>query len=529
MKRPKPFALIILDGLALNPNPNSNAVEIANTPCLDALFKTCPWTTLCSYGPRVGLPEGQMGNSEVGHLNIGGGRVVEQLLTQIDRTVADGSIADNDALVALCRNLQTKPAAALHLIGLISHGGVHSQGAHFKSLLTAALRRGVKQIYVHGITDGRDCAPDAAISEFAQVQEFLAACRAQFPEATIEIASVIGRYYAMDRDNRWERTELAYRLFTEGAGTEFGSATEAISTAYQEGVTDEFIKPAAIRRSSTVGTRAPVIQSGDALLFFNFRADRMRQIVSSFFRPDAEFTHFERAPLPLSGIASLAEYESDFPLQVLFPPVTVPNHLGKTLSDAGLTQIRAAETEKYAHVTYFFNGGDEEASPGEFRLLVPSKRDVPTYDLVPAMSAHELTERLLEDIRTTTHDIYIVNFANCDMVGHTGVLSAAVQAVETVDACLGQLLAEIAKHGGGALVTADHGNADQMVNYDTGQPHTFHTLYPVPCILVGEDFKQVKLRDGGALCDIAPTILSIVGVPQPQQMTGKSLLETTQS
>lgn len=523
-KQNVPLALIILDGCALNPDTRGNAVYHASTPTLDALYESCPWTTLATFGPRVGLPDGQMGNSEVGHLNIGGGRVVQQELTRINFAVERNEIAALPEFVALCDAVKSSPSGALHLIGLASEGGVHSSLDHLKALLSAALTAGVSRIYVHAITDGRDRPPTASIDEVGSLVATIEHLRRAHPGAEILLASICGRYYAMDRDNRWERTERAYDLYTAGSGTAFTDPIAAIRAAHAAGTTDEFLEPMAF--GGAPGLRSPWVSDGDALLFFNFRADRMRQLVGSFVGSPSPFDRFARRRQPtLVNVTTLTEYEATLPVQVLFRPTVVKNHLGEVLARHGLTQLRIAETEKYAHVTYFFSGGVEEPVQGEERVLIPSPRDVKTYDLKPEMSAYEVTARLIEKIESGAIDVFICNFANCDMVGHTGSFDAAVKAVQTVDSCLGKVLDVIRKRGGVAVVTADHGNADQMIDYATGEPHTFHTLHPVPLIIVGLE-KQLRLRSGGALCDIAPTILALLGIPQPAEMTGRSLIET---
>ena len=528
VEKRRPVALIIMDGYALNPSSKGNAVTLAETPTLDALFKSAPWTTLTSFGPRVGLPEGQMGNSEVGHLNIGGGRIVQQELTRINGAVMRGEIVSLPAFSRACQAVCAKPEAALHLIGLVSTGGVHSALEHLEALIQAALKLEVPRVYIHAITDGRDRPPTASVEELGALEEFIHRQRGAFPSAELGISSIIGRYYAMDRDKRWERTELAYNLLTDedrldGPVLAFTDPLAAIKREHEKGITDEFITAHAAARNCF--KRSPVVMDGDAVLFFNFRADRMRQIVSAFLGERVGFDGFERKQTPsLSHLLSLTEYDAKLPTEQLFAPMAVKNHLGLAIAHAGLTQLRIAETEKYAHVTYFFSGGEEEPAPGEQRIMIPSPRDVATYDLKPEMSADKVNAALIEAIAASKADVYIVNFANCDMVGHTGSLPAAIKAVETVDRCLGTLLQALHAQNGIALVTADHGNADQMIDYETGAPHTFHTLHPVPLILVGGP-TDAKLRSGGALCDIAPTICELLAIDVPAEMTGRSLLE----
>lgn len=521
----KPFLLAILDGLALNPNPRANAVYHAKKPVLDRLFAERPWTTLTTFGLRVGLPEGQMGNSEVGHLNLGAGRIVQQDLTRITFAVQDRQFPSISALRETCAALREKPAAALHLIGLMSDGGVHASLEHLVEIVRTALDSGVRFVFLHAITDGRDRPPQASVDELSHLLSEIRPLVERAPQGAVcAIVSICGRYFAMDRDKRWERTELAYRLLTEGTADEtFRDPLELIERRHLRGETDEFLKPAALQPDLL--TRPASIESGDAVIFTNFRADRMRQIVAAFLQQSE--VGFDRRKRPmLSHLCTLTEYEKGLPVEVLFPPQRVAHHLGATVADAGLTQLRIAETEKYAHVTYFFNGGVEEACAQEERILVPSPRDVATYDLKPEMSAAEVTDRLIEALRRPLPpQVVILNFANCDMVGHTGNFDAAVRAVETVDGCLGRILDVLQSIGGSAIVTADHGNADQMVDYETGKPHTYHTTYPVPCILLAPGHPSFHLRDGGALCDVAPTICDLIGLPIPPEMTGHSLLD----
>lgn len=521
--RPKPFALIILDGYGLNPNPEANAVHMANTPVLDSLFENCPHTTLCSFGERVGLPAGQMGNSEVGHLNIGGGRVVQQDLPRVNKAIADKKLGELQPLVKLCSEVKSESDRALHFIGLISQGGVHSDADHLQALIEEALRQGVKQVYVHCITDGRDRPTEAAATEVGAIVSFIQECRVSYPDADIRMASLIGRYFAMDRDKRWDRTQKAYDLLTRGEGETFSHLQAALADHYGKGQSDEFHEPVVLTSSDKDLRRTPWIRDGDGLLFFNFRADRMRQIVPAFY--DDSFEGFEREIHPkLCSVVTLTQYDETYPLEVLFPPQQVPMHFGQVLSQADLSQLRIAETEKYPHVTYFFNGGVEKPEAGEDRIVVPSNREVPTYDHAPMMSAPEITKILCDKIENDSYDVYVVNYANGDMVGHTGNLDAAIAAIEAVDSCLGQVLAAIESKGGVAIVTADHGNAEQMIDYETKEKHTFHTTHPVPLIVVGVDQTALKLRDGGALCDIAPTVLALLNVEQPSEMTGRSLI-----
>ncbi len=513
-----------MDGVGLNPNPHGNAVYHAHTPVLDRLFGSVPTTQLVTWGPRVGLPNGQMGNSEVGHLNIGAGRVVEQELLRINRAIDERRLFEIPELRSALKSVQNTPGSALHFVGLMSSGGVHSSSKHLRALITAAVDAGVEKIFIHAITDGRDTAPRAAEGEFIELLEFLAAERKRAGRPMVlEVVSVIGRYYAMDRDNRGERTSLAYHLLVEGTGELHADALQAIRSAYRTNISDEFIKPVSIRTASEAG--ASLVKENDVLVFFNFRADRMRQIVSSFLFTGTNFNMFERRTfVRLGGVYTLTEYDPDFPVSVVFRPMSVPNHFGEVVSAKKLNQLRIAETEKYAHVTYFFNGGVEAALPGERRTLIPSPRDVPTYDLKPEMSAVEVTNELVKQLASGDFGVVIVNYANCDMVGHTGNFQAAVKAVETVDTCVGRVLESITKLGGVAIVTADHGNAEQMIDYTTGGPHTAHTLFPVPLSLVGEGLHGISLRGDGALCDIAPTACELLGLQTPAEMTGRSLI-----
>ena len=514
-----PLLLAILDGFAINPNREANAVAQAKTPTFDALLEHSPSTSLVTHGKRVGLPEGQMGNSEVGHLNIGAGRVVKQELTRINEAISEGELSHNEVLKSLCSKLKEQNNGALHLIGLVSNGGVHSQKTHLKALIQEAHTRGIKDIFIHAITDGRDRPQTASLTEVCELNTWL---QNEFPgSSSPRIVSLIGRYYAMDRDKRWDRVAQAYKLYFNGEGKSYNSVEDALTTELAECKSDEFL-PAINIEKDKPGDRECSIVDGDALLFFNFRTDRMRQMVSCII--DTKSDYFTRSIPSLSGIATLTEYDESFRVPVVFPPNTITNHLGEVLASHGITQLRIAETEKYPHVTYFFSGGSEETLVGEEQMLIPSPRDVATYDQKPEMSAHVLTEKLLARLdKSPAPQVIILNFANCDMVGHTGSLEAAVKAVETVDQCLGVILKKIDSLGGIAFVTADHGNADQMIDYESGKVHTFHTLHPVPFVAVGlTDTKD--LRKDGALCDIAPTILKVLGLSQPAEMDGKSLI-----
>ncbi len=514
-----PFGLFILDGLAHNPNPEGNAVYAAHKPTLEKLWSECPYTELVTFGERVGLPDDQMGNSEVGHLNIGAGRVVEQDLLRINKAIRTNTLKKLPAFqkILTARN----PEYALHILGLCSTGGVHSSMEHLFGILEEALEAGCPRVFIHVITDGRDRPQTASLEEVKALHERVIQLREQYPDQQLAMVDLIGRYYAMDRDKRWERTLLAYELYTRPTGQIFPNILSAIQSRQAAGETDEFYKPC--RVATPAGYRSGEIRDGDSLLCFNFRADRMRQIVTPFLQQQMGGMNLP-LQVTLSAIVTLTEYDKNYPVEILFPPIKITNHLGSVVSNAGLKQLRMAETEKYPHVTYFFNGGVEQPLEGEERVLVQSPKDVPTYDFKPEMSAFELTDRIIEKLEAGAADVYIVNFANCDMVGHTGVFDAAVKAVETVDTCMGRILAVMAKVGGSGIITADHGNADQMVDYETGEPHTFHTKHPVPLVLFGPLSIGATLRADGALCDIAPTICELLNLAQPEDMKGHSLL-----
>lgn len=503
-----PTLLCVLDGFGLNPNPVGNAVAMAQKPVLDGLLERYPHATLTTFGERVGLPAGQMGNSEVGHLNIGAGREVEQWLLRISRALTGSFLDESDTYKRFLTAV--KNSTTIHIIGLLSTGGVHSHSEHL-TLLLNRLTRDLpnKPIALHLISDGRDVAPTSFQHDLQHLQTTIAS----MPQCSIR--SVCGRFFAMDRDKRWERVKAAYDAIACGAGTAILSPNAYVQERYAKGVTDEFLEPA-------VTTSNPVA-SEDAVIFFNFREDRMRELVSALCSPT--FNDFERgAPLPESArVLCFTEYDHSLHLPFLFEQLEIKNHLGEVVSRHGIKQLRVAETEKYPHVTYFLNGGIEKAYDGEERQLVPSPRDVKTYDLKPEMSAHGVTELVVRGLRLRKYGLIVVNFANCDMVGHTGVVEAGIRAVETVDRCLGEILAALKEVGGQALIIADHGNAEQMVNYLDGSPHTAHTTFPVPVILV-DYARSATLRPDGALCDVAPTILSMMQLPQPSEMTGVSLI-----
>ncbi|MGI9861364.1 2,3-bisphosphoglycerate-independent phosphoglycerate mutase [Moorella naiadis] len=501
--------LMILDGFGLGPEGAGNAISQGRLPNYRRLLAGYPHTQLQASGEAVGLPAGQMGNSEVGHLNMGAGRIVYQELTRISKAIRDGSFFTNQVLVGAARSARER-GGALHLMGLVSDGGVHSHLDHLYALLDLAQKEGLERVYIHAFLDGRDVPPASAAGYLEQVE---AECRRR---GTGAIASIMGRYYAMDRDRRWERTERAYRALVAGAGHQAPSAGEAIQASYAKEITDEFVEPAVITRN---GRPLAVVQDGDSVIFFNFRADRARQLTRAFV--DRDFEPFSRPDGRLDiEFICLTQYDVTIPAPVAFPPQVLKNVLGEVIAAAGMKQLRIAETEKYAHVTFFFNGGIEEPFPGEDRVLIPSPK-VATYDQKPAMSAREVTAAVLE--RLDKYDLIVLNFANPDMVGHTGDLAAAIVAVETVDECLGRIAAALAERQAPLLLTADHGNAEEMREPD-GEPHTAHTSNLVPFILVDERYRQAYLRAGGALQDVAPTVLQILGLPQPAEMTGQSLL-----
>jgi 2,3-bisphosphoglycerate-independent phosphoglycerate mutase len=506
--------LMILDGWGINPRAEQSAIMQAETPNLDEVMTGFANTALTCSGKAVGLPEGIMGNSEVGHLNIGAGRIVYQDLLRIDMAVEQGDFFKNPELTQIMDRVREK-ASALHLMGLVSDGGVHSQLTHLLALLDMARDRGLSQVYVHAILDGRDTPPDSGAGYLKTVADHIE--RRRFGS----IATICGRFYAMDRDKRWERTERAYRLYTEGRGRLETDPVAAVKSAYARGETDEFVEPVAI--SAGNDQQVATICDDDGVIFFNFRADRARQITRAF--TDKGFEEFPRNLLPvLAGWVCMTIYDETFDLPVAFAPKHLDQILGEVLSDRGLSQLRIAETEKYAHVTYFFNGGEETPFEGEDRCLIPSPREVSTYDQKPEMSAYPVTEEVLARIEAGKYAVIVLNFANMDMVGHTGVMAAAVKACRVVDECVGKIVSAVRDRGGAILVTADHGNADQMVD-DAGKPHTAHTLNQVPLILVDDRRKDAVLRTDGVLADIAPTMLEMLGIEPPEEMTGRSLIE----
>jgi 2,3-bisphosphoglycerate-independent phosphoglycerate mutase len=508
MSHPKPFALVILDGFGTRAATPDNAITSAHTPHFDQLYKEYTHTLISGSGHDVGLPKDQMGNSEVGHINLGSGRVVFQELTRIDDEIETGSFYNNPALLAATKAVKQNQAT-LHIFGLLSPGGVHSFENHFAALIELAKRQGLHQVMLHAFLDGRDTPPKSAEPS---LQRFDLLLREQ---NLGQIASIVGRYYAMDRDKRWERTEQAYDLLTQGKAVRTAdNAIQALELAYAAGETDEFVKPTKING-------AQFIKANDAVIFMNFRADRARQLTHAFV--DDIFTAFNRGPkIKLADFVTLTDYEKALPVHLAYPPQSLHNVLGEYLAELGLKQLRIAETEKYAHVTFFFNGGRENPFVGEERILVPSPK-VATYDLQPEMSAVELTDKLVAAIESKKFDVIVCNYANADMVGHTGNFKAAVKAIETLDTCIGRVVAALKKVGGEALITADHGNAEKMQDETTGQAHTAHTTDPVPLIYVGRPAKVVYNK--GILSDVAPTLLNLMGLPIPKEMTGRVLLE----
>ena len=502
--------LMILDGFGENNHKEGNAVKLANTPNIDKLMKKYPTTKIAASGLAVGLPEGQMGNSEVGHTNIGAGRIVYQELTRITKSIEDGDFFSNDEFVKAIENCK-KNNSKLHILGLVSDGGVHSHNRHLYGLLEMAKRRDFENVYVHCFLDGRDTPPASAENYIQDLEEKMK------EKGVGKIASIAGRFYAMDRDKRWNRVQKAYDAMVYGKGETSGSAINAIESSYQKEVFDEFVEPTVI-----VNGDKPVatIEDGDSVIFFNFRPDRARQITRAIVDP--EFNEFETKKMNLYFVC-FTSYDETMPnVHIAFKKEPVKNTLGEVISKAGGKQLRIAETEKYAHVTFFFNGGEEKQYEGEDRILVPSPK-VETYDMQPEMSAYEVTDKVVEAINSKKYNCIILNYANPDMVGHTGSLTAAIKAIETIDECVGKVLEAIIAQKANLLITADHGNAEQMIDYKTGEPHTAHTTNLVPLILISEK-ENVKLKEG-KLADLAPTILELMGIEKPEEMTGESLIE----
>ena len=508
--RRKPMMLMILDGFGINDNEKANAVKIANTPNIDNLMKTWTTTQIYTSGLKVGLPDGQMGNSEVGHTNIGAGRVVYQDLTRITKSIEDGdffSIKEITEAIENCKKHHSK----LHIMGLLSDGGVHSHIRHLAALLEAAKRKDFAEVYVHCFLDGRDTPPASGESYITQLQE-------RMKEKEVgKIASISGRFYAMDRDKRWDRVEKAYNALVKGEGEKATSVISAIESSYQQEVFDEFVLPTVICNSNN--EPLATIQDNDSVIFFNYRPDRAREITRSLVDP--EFDGFEVKPLNLYYVC-FTQYDETIPnVHIAFKPESLKNTFGEYVSSQGLTQLRIAETEKYAHVTFFFNGGEEKQYPGEDRILVPSPK-VQTYDMQPEMSAIEVTDKVVEAIKSDKYDCIILNYANPDMVGHTGNLEAAIKAIETIDECVARVVSAIEEKNGMIIMTADHGNAEQMIDYKTGEPHTAHTTNVVPLVLIGVEGVQLK---SGKLADLAPTMLELMGLQKPEEMTGESIID----
>lgn len=512
-KAASPTLLVILDGWGYREEIRDNAIANAATPNWDRLWDTAPRTLLSGSGLDVGLPEGQFGNSEVGHMSLGSGRVVYQSISRIDKAIADGSFADNNVYLQAIDGAVER-GGAIHIMGLLSAGGVHSHERQIFAALELAAARGATRVYLHAFLDGRDTPPRSAESSIAGAEECLA------KTGVGRIASITGRYFAMDRDKRWDRVESAYRLLTEGEGVFAAeSAAEGLKAAYARDENDEFVQ------ATRIGDAAP-IQDGDAVLFMNFRADRARQL--SYALANADFDGFERAQWPSDiDFVTTTEYASNVDAPCAFPPTSLDNVLGEWVAEKGKTQLRIAETEKYAHVTFFFSGGREEEFSGETRILVPSP-DVPTYDLKPEMSAPEVTEKLVAAIRSGEHDLIVCNYANGDMVGHTGDYDAAMKAVEALDACIAKVESALHEVGGQALITADHGNCEQMQDYDSGQHHTQHTTEMVPLVYIGREGVTLDPA-GGILADVAPTLLALMQVERPEEMTGRDLTSSTSS
>lgn len=505
---PKPLVLIILDGFGHSESPEYNAIYAANTPVYDRLRATQPHGLISGSGMDVGLPDGQMGNSEVGHMNLGAGRVVYQDFTRVTKSIRDGDFFENPTICAAV-DKAAGAGKAVHILGLLSDGGVHSHQDHLVAMAELAAKRGAEKIYLHAFLDGRDTPPKSA-------QHSIELMQATFTRlGKGRVASLIGRYFAMDRDNRWDRVEQAYSLIVDGKAEHHADyAVDGLIAAYERGESDEFVK------ATTIGK--PVrVEDGDAVVFMNFRADRARELTRCFVEPG--FNEFQRARVPqLAGFVMLTQYAASIPAPAAFAPEALTNVLGEYLANNGKTQLRIAETEKYAHVTFFFSGGREEPFVGEERILIPSPQ-VATYDLQPEMSAPEVTNRIVDAIENQRYDVIIVNYANGDMVGHTGVFDAAVKAVECLDHCMGRIVEALDKVGGEALITADHGNVEQMEDAMTGQAHTAHTCEPVPFIYYGK--RQLRIREGGVLADVAPTMLTLLGLPVPAEMTGRSVVE----
>lgn len=511
MSNKQPVILVILDGWGINPRKEGNAIAQASTPNLDGLAREFPVSSLSMSGMDVGLPEGQMGNSEVGHMILGAGRIVYQDLTLIHKDIDEGAFYKNKTLLNALR--ATRAASGrLHLMGLLGDGGVHSHQRHMEALIEMARREKVASVFLHLFLDGRDTPPNSAEQFILDLNEKLKA----YPE--VRVATLSGRYYAMDRDKRWDRTEKAYLCLTEGIGNRADSALQAIRQSYHQKITDEFVLPTVVSGVVPEG----LIRDGDGVIFFNFRADRARQLTRALTEED--FKEFPRKRrLNLSTFTTMTQYDETFKVPVAYQPREIKKILGEIASQAGVRQLRIAETEKYAHVTYFFNGGEEDKFPGEERILIPSPKDVSTYDLKPEMSARQVTEALVKRLREQEIGLVIANYANADMVGHTGNFEAAVRACEVIDECIGKVVDAATSTQGKVIITADHGNIEQLIDYDTGMPHTAHTTNRVPVILIDEERRKSRLKKGTAV-DVAPTVLQLLGLPQPKEMTGRSLI-----
>ena len=518
--RPRPFVLIIMDGWGINPRREGNAIALARTPHIDALAQKWPHTAVKTSGAAVGLPDGQMGNSEVGHQNIGAGKRVLQDYTRVSESIQDGSFFQNPAFLKAIEHVK-RNGSQLHICGLLGNGGVHAHESHLEALLRLAQMHDIERVYIHAFTDGRDSSPTGGIEFMRHLQTQASEINGEHPA---KVATVTGRYYAMDRDNRWDRTGSTYNAMVRGEGQRASSALAAIQHSYDNNVTDEFILPTVIMENDQP---VATVKAGDALIHYNFRPDRARQLTKAFVMPDlppqAE-GKFNRGPLLNDFVyVMMTEYEVGLNAEVAYRADEVEMPLARVISDAGLRQFHTAETEKYAHVTYFINGRRETPFPGEERGMVPSPK-VPTYDLQPEMSAAGITDAAVERIRSRDYDLVIMNYANADMVGHTGVIEATIKGVEAVDAGVGRVVEATLSVGGGLLITADHGNAEQLLDYSNGKPFTAHTTNPVPLYLVVPQLANAKLRSDGILADVSPTILQILGIPQPKDMTGRSLI-----
>jgi 2,3-bisphosphoglycerate-independent phosphoglycerate mutase len=510
LKRPKPICLIILDGFGIAPPGQANAIYLAKTPNFDYFYRHFPNSQLAASGEDVGLPSGQMGNSEVGHLNIGAGRIVYQELTRISRAVDNGSFFQNPALTKAVEHAKSH-RGVIHFLGLLSDGGVHSHNTHLYALLKLAKRHDLKQAYIHAFLDGRDVPPRSSLKYINELES-------KIKKISVgKIATISGRYYAMDRDRRWQRTKLAYDALVHGVGQEANSARQAVENSYKEDITDEFVKPTVIKSN---GDENSNIMNGDAAVFFNLRSDRARQLTQAL--TDRNFQQFDRGkPVENLFFVCLTEYDIRFNLPVAFPPEDIVNNFAEVVSQQGLRQLHTAETEKYAHVTFFFNSGVEKPKPGEDRVLIDSPK-VATYDLQPEMSAPQVAQVVISKLKKKLYDVIIMNFANCDMVGHTGSLPATIKAVETIDTLVGQITRAVVEAGGECLIIADHGNAERMID-EQGKPWTAHTNNPVPIIYIGQQNNK-KISSDGRLADVAPTLLSLLGIDKPREMTGKNLL-----